>query len=56
MIFRTKLRATTKFSEFIRRASSEEKKRTYTRVLKKAAERQLKLCEQARLSGFQKTE
>ena len=30
----------TRFSEFIRNASSEQKKRVYTEVLKKATERQ----------------
>ena len=30
----------TRFSDFIRNASSEEKKRVYTEVLKKATERQ----------------
>ena len=32
--------ASTRFSEFIRNASSAEKKRVYTAVLKKATERQ----------------
>lgn len=39
-IFKRKLAASTKFSEFIRNASSSEKKRIYTEVLKKATERQ----------------
>lgn len=32
--------ASTPFSDFIRKASAEEKKRVYTEVLKKATERQ----------------
>jgi hypothetical protein len=32
--------ASTPFSEFIRKASSAEKKRVYTQVMKKASERQ----------------
>lgn len=37
---RRKLVKSTAFSEFIRKASSAEKKRVYTEVLKKASDRQ----------------
>ena len=37
---KTKVVASTPFSEFIRNASSAEKKRVYKRVLEKASERQ----------------
>lgn len=39
--------ASTPFSEFIRNASSAEKKQVYTQVLKKASERQRKVLEEA---------
>lgn len=39
-IFKRKPVVSTQFSEFIRNASSEQKKRVYTEVLKKATERQ----------------
>jgi len=39
--------ASTPFSEFIRNASSAEKKRVYERVLKKATERQNRLLRSA---------
>jgi len=39
-LWKSKVIGSTKFSEFIREASSEEKKRVYTEVLKKATERQ----------------
>lgn len=39
--------ASTPFSEFIRNASSAEKKRVYKRVLKKATERQNRLLTRA---------
>ena len=38
---------TTSFSEFIRNASSREKKRVYTDVLKKATDRQLNIIRKA---------
>lgn len=37
----------TAFSAFIRKASSEQKKQVYTRVIKKATEDQKKVLEQA---------
>ena len=37
---RRKIAKSTAFSEFIRKASSAEKKRVYTEVLKKASDRQ----------------
>jgi hypothetical protein len=39
-LFRRKISASSPFSEFIRNASSGEKKRVYTVVLRKATERQ----------------
>ena len=39
-----KVIVSTRFSEFIRKASSSEKKRVYTEVLKKATERQNRLA------------
>ncbi len=44
-VFSKKQYRTTKFSEFIRHASSAEKKRVYKEVLEKATERQRKLIE-----------
>jgi len=38
--FKQKTVVSTRFSEFIRNATSEQKKRVYTEVLKKATERQ----------------
>jgi hypothetical protein len=40
----------TRFSEFIRKASSAEKKRVYERVLKKASERQNRLLREFTVS------
>lgn len=40
----------TPFSDFIRNAKSAEKKRVYARVLKKAAEKQNKVIEDAKLA------
>ena len=40
LIFKPKPLPSTPFSEFIRNASSAEKKRVYTKVLRKATERQ----------------
>jgi hypothetical protein len=40
-----KVIVSTRFSEFIRNASSGEKKRVYTEVLKKATERQNRLAD-----------
>jgi hypothetical protein len=44
-MFRAKLKlvASTPFSDFIRNASSAEKKRVYTEVMKKATERQSRI-------------
>jgi len=42
-LFKPKPTDSTPFSEFIRNASSAEKKRVYERVLKKATERQNRL-------------
>lgn len=42
---KSKVVASTPFSEFIREASSAEKKAVYTRVLKKATERQAQVLE-----------
>jgi hypothetical protein len=39
-IFKKKPIVSTRFSEFIRNATSEQKKRVYSKVLKKATERQ----------------
>lgn len=47
MIFKTKTGTVTPFSEFIRNASSREKKRVYADVLKKATERQLGIIRKA---------
>ena len=44
---KSKIAKSTPFSDFIRNASSKEKKRVYTRVLKKATERQLEIIRQA---------
>jgi hypothetical protein len=45
MFFREK--KTTRFSEFIRNASAEEKKKLYSRVLKKATDDQLGTIDRA---------
>lgn len=47
-MFRAKLKivASTPFSDFIRNASSAEKKRVYTKVMKKATERQNRILAQ----------
>lgn len=42
-----KLVESTSFSDFIRNASSAERKRVYGRVLKKASERQNRIVEEA---------
>jgi hypothetical protein len=42
-LFKSKPADSTPFSEFIRNAKSDEKKRVYERVLKKATERQNRL-------------
>ena len=49
MLFRSRLKTenSSPFSEFIRNASSAEKKRVYERVLKKATERQNRLLNAA---------
>lgn len=47
MIFKSKSKKSTPFSEFIRHASSREKKRVYSDVLKKASERQLGIIRKA---------
>jgi len=47
MFSKPKLVKTTSFSEFIRTASSREKKRVYTAVLKKATDRQLGVIKKA---------
>lgn len=48
MFFKKKSKASsTPFSEFIRNASSREKKRVYTDVLKKATDRQLGVIRKA---------
>lgn len=47
-IFTPPKRASTPFSEFIRNASSREKKRVYEDVLKKASERQRQQIERVR--------
>lgn len=49
-LFSKKPAATTPFSKFIRDASSEEKKRVYERVLKKATERQNRLLKEVSVS------
>lgn len=45
MLFKRKLRDSTPFSDFIRKASSEEKKQVYKRVLVKATESQNRLLQ-----------
>lgn len=45
--FKSKPTASTKFSEFIRNASSAEKKKVYSTVLRKATERQKRVMEAA---------
>lgn len=47
-IFRSKPKSSTPFSDFIRNASSREKKRVYADVLKKATDRQLEIISKAR--------
>lgn len=47
IFFKSERADSTPFSDFIREASSEQKKRVYTRVLKKATERQTKLLQKA---------
>ena len=53
MLFRSRIKTTTStpFSEFIRNASSAEKKRVYERVLKKATKRQNRLLREMAVSG-----
>ncbi|MCF6263903.1 MAG: hypothetical protein L3J24_10000 [Xanthomonadales bacterium] len=47
----TKKLETSTFSEFIRNASSAEKKRVYARVLEKASLRQQQIIKEAKESG-----
>jgi len=47
MFFKKKTVNSTAFADFIRNASSREKKRVYTDVLKKATERQLFIIDKA---------
>ena len=47
MFFKAKPLTSTRFSDFIRLASAEEKKKLYTRVLRKAADEQVKLVARA---------
>lgn len=47
MFLKKKTVKTTAFADFIRNASSSEKKRVYTDVLKKATERQLCILDKA---------
>jgi hypothetical protein len=47
-IFSRKARTSSRFSDFIRKASSAEKKKIYTEVLKKATERQNDTVRKAR--------
>jgi hypothetical protein len=47
MFSKKKIVKTTAFADFIRNASSRDKKRVYTDVLKKATERQLFIIEKA---------
>jgi hypothetical protein len=47
-IFSKKGRASSRFSDFIRKASSAEKKKVYTEVMKKATERQIETARKAR--------
>jgi hypothetical protein len=46
-IFKKKRVASTPFSDFIREASSEEKKRVYSAVLRRATESQTRVLERA---------
>ncbi|MFT7688982.1 MAG: hypothetical protein ACI9FB_004348 [Candidatus Azotimanducaceae bacterium] len=46
-MFKSKEKKSTPFSEFIRNASSREKKRVYSDVLKKATDRQLGVIQKA---------
>jgi len=46
-LFKTKGRETTPFSDFVRNASSGEKKKVYARVLKTASESQKETIEKA---------
>lgn len=52
MFFKVKPATKSRFADFIRNASSAEKKRLYTRVLKKAADRQNDLVARASTSGM----
>ena len=45
--FKRKPAQETEFSKFIRKASSQQKKQVYTRVIKKATEDQKRVLEQA---------
>jgi hypothetical protein len=47
IFFKTKPTKTTKFSAFIREASSRDRKRVYTDVLKRASARQVEVLERA---------
>lgn len=47
MMFKSKEKKSSPFSEFIRNASSGDKKRVYADVLKKASERQLDVIQKA---------
>jgi hypothetical protein len=46
--FWAKIRESTPFSDFIRKASAEEKKKVYSAVLKQAAEQQRAVIERAK--------
>lgn len=46
-----KKRTNTPFSDFIRNASSEKKKKVYTRVMKRAAEQQRSLIDEVERSS-----
>lgn len=46
-IFKSKEKKSTPFSEFIRNASSKDKKRVYSDVMKKATDRQLSVIKKA---------
>jgi hypothetical protein len=49
-LFKRKPDTSTPFSEFIRKASSEEKKRVYSDVLKRASERQREIVKRHKAS------
>ncbi len=49
-IFKSKEKKSTPFSEFIRNASSKEKKRVYSEVMEKATARQLSVIQRAQAS------